>query len=141
MKVYYAKNKETIKKKNAEWREKNRDRRLTKAREYHWKNREKLLPLKREYSKRTKEKRAAYLRMIKYGLTDSLYDEMLTIQNGVCASCKINPAIVVDHDHSTGKVRGILCSQCNTSLGLLKEDPDLIGKLLEYCFLHGGSQQ
>jgi DNA-binding transcriptional MerR regulator len=56
-----------------------------------------------------------------FGLTIEQYADMLSEQDGVCAICHgINASgrrLAVDHDHVTGKIRGLLCSQCNTSLG------------------------
>ena len=72
----------------------------------------------------------------KYNIT---YFEWLTIiekQKGKCAICEIdldlNKDANVDHDHATGKIRGILCSFCNRALGLLKDDPSIIMKAYEY---------
>lgn len=59
----------------------------------------------------------------KYGITKEYYDTILIKQNGVCAICKkfrlrtIDRRMHIDHCHTTGKVRGILCSVCNTMLG------------------------
>lgn len=75
-----------------------------------------------------------------YGLTLAIFYTMFAEQQGNCASCarpmviqagKINSA-VVDHCHSTGKVRGLLCSGCNAGLGALREDPDVMRKLIQY---------
>lgn len=80
----------------------------------------------------------------KFGITSEEYDEMLSAQNGVCACCG-NPETVVghrstlprllavDHDHQTGKVRALLCGNCNTSLGRMGESPERIEKLLQYA--------
>jgi hypothetical protein len=62
----------------------------------------------------------------KYGVSVAQYDEMLAKQGGGCAICRVagdhprnrgNGALHVDHDHKTGRVRGILCATCNTALG------------------------
>jgi hypothetical protein len=61
---------------------------------------------------------------------------MLEQQNGVCAICHGNcttwKALSVDHDHRTGKVRGLLCQTCNTGIGALDDSPDLLRRALEY---------
>ena len=56
-----------------------------------------------------------------YGLTLESFDEMLKAQGGVCAICKQTDKtgkFLVDHDHETGKVRGLLCRRCNHIIGL-----------------------
>ena len=60
-----------------------------------------------------------YLRR-KYNITEAEYDALLAAQGGVCAICGKRPGRVrlgVDHDHATGKVRGLLCVRCNKALG------------------------
>ena len=55
-----------------------------------------------------------------YGLLSGDYDEMLVAQGGVCAICRRPPSdnpLDVDHDHTTGEVRGLLCHRCNVGLG------------------------
>jgi len=60
-----------------------------------------------------------------FGLTVSEYEEILKTQNGLCAICKkkqnAEKSLAVDHNHKTGNVRGLLCSNCNTALGLFKD--------------------
>lgn len=73
----------------------------------------------------------------KYGLTVAEYERMLAEQSGVCAVCKgpetrAGFVLGVDHDHATGEVRGLLCTKCNTALGLLDDDPERIRLLSEY---------
>jgi len=78
----------------------------------------------------------------KYEITQEDFDIMFQAQNGVCASCgnaetAKNPAgevrpLSIDHCHRLNVVRGLLCSRCNTSLGLLFEDPNRIKALLKY---------
>jgi len=77
---------------------------------------------------RNKEKNKDHQLKYKFGITLEDFDRMVESQNGLCAICdgenvKINGKIVslaVDHNHETGKVRGLLCNGCNTSLGRLK---------------------
>ena len=57
---------------------------------------------------------------VKYGITEADYDRMAKVQGGVCAICKCRQRfqkLAVDHDHKTGKVRGLLCVSCNRGLG------------------------
>lgn len=76
----------------------------------------------------------------KYGITLEDYDTMLAKQNNVCAICQQPCAtgmnLAVDHDHSTGKVRALLCKNCNTAIGLLGEDTDRMAKAIEYIQSH-----
>jgi hypothetical protein len=60
-----------------------------------------------------------------FGISLSEYNKMLEDQGGFCAICggvDQNKALAVDHDHETGEIRGLLCSKCNTTLGLIHDD-------------------
>ncbi|MEU7577584.1 endonuclease VII domain-containing protein [Streptomyces sp. NPDC041068] len=70
--------------------------------------------------------------MRKYGMTEAERDEMIASQKGVCCICLAAPAVHVDHCHETGKVRGVLCFNCNSGLGLLKEDTDAMHRAAAY---------
>jgi len=76
----------------------------------------------------------------KYGITQSEYLEILVAQNYVCAVCKRDEvrdaALAVDHCHVTGKIRGLLCTKCNTAIGLLDDSPGLAVVLLDYMKKH-----
>jgi hypothetical protein len=78
-----------------------------------------------------------------YGITLSDYNQMFEAQGGRCAAClrteiKCDPRtktarnLCIDHDHITGQVRGLLCSECNTALGLLQEKPSRAKALIGY---------
>lgn len=67
-----------------------------------------------------------------YGISLIEWDEMMLNQGGRCAVCDTETKLCVDHDHKTGKVRGLLCNKCNTALGLLKESKQTITALLNY---------
>ena len=71
----------------------------------------------------------------RFEISPTVYDDMLEKQHGKCAICHEPPTtrnLAVDHNHETGEVRSLLCSACNTALGLLKEDPARIRALLNY---------
>jgi len=69
-----------------------------------------------------------------YGITLEDYDALLATQGGVCVICHngTDEPLHVDHDHTTGKVRGLLCSNCNTGIGLLKDDPVRLRAAADY---------
>jgi len=72
----------------------------------------------------------------RFGVTTEQYDEMLARQNGGCAICgKTNPnghRLAIDHNHRSGKVRGLLCRNCNSAIGQLLDSPELIRKAADY---------
>lgn len=73
----------------------------------------------------------------KWGLTIAEYDAMLAAQGGGCAVCKTQTPggmgrFPVDHDHVTGKIRGLLCNLCNVGLGHLKDSPTLLRQAADY---------
>lgn len=72
-----------------------------------------------------------------YNLTPNDVDEMFAQQGGVCAICGQEPERrVVDHCHKSGKVRGGLCDTCNRSLGLLKDNVDVLMSAAAYLIQH-----
>ena len=75
-----------------------------------------------------KEERAT---MKRYGLSPKEFLEMLDKQGGHCALCD-GPAVCVDHNHTTGKVRGLLCVPCNLGLGYLTRMVERIGLIEDY---------
>lgn len=80
-----------------------------------------------------------------YDLSLAEYGDMLVAQNGVCAICKkqeravvngFHKPLAVDHNHSTGKIRGLLCSGCNQAIGLLCEDTSILANAIKYLDSH-----
>ena len=67
-----------------------------------------------------------------YGLTTADLEALVEAQGGLCAICETKPAAHVDHDHVTGKIRGVLCFTCNVALGQLKDDAALFRKAIDY---------
>lgn len=72
------------------------------------------------------------MRMREYGLTQEVFEYMLEAQGKACAICRMvfgetkSDAPHVDHDHTTGKVRGLLCINCNFLIGHCREEPALL---------------
>ena len=67
-----------------------------------------------------------------YNLGEHDYVELVDKQGGQCVICGKTCALVVDHCHTSGRVRGLLCSLCNTGLGALGDDPDRLRAAAEY---------
>jgi hypothetical protein len=69
-----------------------------------------------------------------YGLTPELYDEMRAAQGGMCAICSKagNRRLAVDHDHVTGRVRGLLCDLCNKAIGALGDTAEGVMRAVAY---------
>jgi len=71
----------------------------------------------------------------KYGISQAEYDAMLEKQGGVCRICggTNGPRILhVDHHHGTGAVRGLLCTNCNTGLGMFQDNPNFLSQAMTY---------
>ena len=132
-------------------RKRESEKRIREADPVLWSERQKkyFSTYKQKHPDRVKEQ--DYRRNLKdrFGLTVEQYDEMLRRQGGVCI-CGTAPGakrLAVDHDwkccpskKSCGKcVRGLLCSNCNTALGLLKENKETIAKLLDYMEKHANT--
>lgn len=76
-----------------------------------------------------------YLRNIiqnRYGITQSDYEDLLEKQAHRCATCKKKRKLVVDHDHQSGKVRGLLCDPCNITLGKVNDRVDTLQAMIRY---------
>ena len=73
-----------------------------------------------------------YHYMDRYGIGLQEFTSLLFTQGGLCAACNRRPGTQVDHDHTTGEVRGILCLECNAALGALRDDPEKILRAIAY---------
>lgn len=73
-----------------------------------------------------------------YGMTLEDYESLVTLHNGVCAICGEKPTkgrgkkLHIDHDHATGKIRGLLCGQCNSALGNFKDNVAILKSAIKY---------
>ncbi len=143
---------------NIKWHAANRAKNNARSREYHrthkaeisessraWRvlNAEKIRINDRAKYRRNPDKvRRSHMKM--YGLTIERYEQMLEAQSGVCALCgrtnKNGYRLAVDHDHETGRVRGLLCTNCNNGLGRFKDNPGLLRKAADYITEHKGDK-
>lgn len=81
----------------------------------------------------------------RYGLSVDGYNAMLAAQNGLCAICYEPETamragrlvlLAVDHDHRTGRIRGLLCNHCNRALGAVRDKVDVLQKAIDYLQRH-----
>lgn len=121
------------------WYYKNKEAVLQKRREYRINNKDKLLLRERKNDKdptRIKHKEDRRLKRL-YGITSTEYDNLFTKQNGLCAICKSTKStnskkFHIDHNHTNGKVRALLCNHCNIGLGHFKDSINLLQTAIEY---------
>lgn len=138
-KKWYEENKERLKVRMKENRAQNLDRDKKRSRDWYWDNRELSIERVKRNSAipENKLKKRGQTLKYNYGISLDDYEEMFISQNGRCAICEIHQddlsyRLHVDHNHTTGKVRKLLCSKCNMAIGLLDENPKLIARALEY---------
>ena len=106
------------------WKEKNRERVAANVAAWHVANRD----------------RRRYYRIEKaYGLTRDAYESMYKAQSGKCAICECQQPkskLHIDHDHSSGSVRALLCFRCNAGIGLFWDKSELLAKASAYIERH-----
>ena len=124
-KKYQVDNREKCNEKSRRWANKNKGIKSAYARKYH-----KKYPLKRRIKT-----------LSKHGLTMDDYALLMEQQNGLCAICGIpqvemNRKFYVDHCHETGKVRGLLCIKCNTGIGNLNDNLQVLKNAVTYLEKH-----
>jgi len=105
----------------------------------HYANRKTILAKGRESYRKNgglskEERRRANLKH-SYGMTLEEYQERFDAQNGVCAICseaEPRKMLAVDHCHVSGQLRALLCTKCNTGIGLFRDDPTLLERAIAY---------
>lgn len=149
---YYLKNKKHILEKSAQYYATHRERVLKRiseankkdpiparerAKEFALENPEKIKKYQKTWKERHPEKRKVYTRNSRiraYGIEPEVYYAMLEKQSHKCAICgeeSKQRTMNIDHNHKTGKVRGLLCNGCNLSLGHLEKD-EWVKKATQY---------
>jgi len=111
-----------------------------KRRGYRAEHGEAVRTMEKKYNAIHRKEKNAQKRFQTYGLSQSAFDTMLTNQGHVCAICGKAPwngrNPHVDHDHKTGKIRGILCNRCNVGVGMVLDDPKIARAMADYLESH-----
>jgi len=117
------------KKNKAEWHQKNAEKSRAATKKWREKNLERSRKLARESTRRLNMRN-------KYGITEAEYNAALELQNHHCAICGCDKPEkrewAIDHDHITNRFRGVLCHQCNTALGLVKDNVATLAAMIRY---------
>lgn len=121
------------------WEQANKEKRANYQRDWASANPEKIkaYALKYYYANPTKSAtKREKQKLRQWGLTIEQYEELLKRQNGVCAicnkACSSGRKLAIDHDHKTGRIRGLLCSNCNLGLGKFFDNKELLRKAISY---------
>lgn len=116
---------------SAEYRQRNQKKVLESGKKYREKNREKILASARRRGKLRRFREA--------NLTESDFYRLLSLQSHRCKICRriLLKKTCLDHCHATGRVRGILCNNCNTGLGLFKDSPEILRNAVDYLLSSG----
>jgi hypothetical protein len=141
---FYAQCKSCITKMNVAWRKNNPDKAKLIHNRAHAKARNARTPdaverdnqyLRDWYKKNRPQARERQLKKT-YGITLAEFEDMRAAQSDTCAICGTSERgrrdWNVDHDHTTGAVRGLLCEQCNFGLGQFRDNPELLEKAALY---------
>lgn len=146
-KLYYEQNKEVLNEKQRlmydplkrkHRYERNKSHILNRCRQYYSKNKENIKFKHLSYRLTNKHKSTIYLINKRYGIGAEEYEKMKLRQENRCAICSTHAEdtkrkiLYVDHDHKTGYVRSLLCHDCNSGIGFLKDSEDLFMKAIEY---------
>jgi recombination endonuclease VII len=105
------------------------------VRAYHRRNPEKHREYNKDWARRNPERKKDIALKVTKGVEFGTYDRMFEAQGGRCAICKNPPGAQrfhLDHCHDSGKVRGLLCSCCNTGIGQLKHDETILLNAISY---------
>lgn len=156
VKKHRIENREDLLLKEKMYRDENRERLRLRDRIYKNKiykeKKEIILKRSKEWHKKNKDKRRTYRIKKIYGINIDQYNEMNEKQKNTCAICKKPESVFsnqgnkikslsVDHNHITGKVRGLLCSKCNCLIGYSLESVDLLQEAIKYLKEHSDDSE
>jgi hypothetical protein len=132
-KQYKDNHREEITIKTKQWRENNVD----KIKQFPSHSKENRSKVYKKYHMNNKENTRRYKIKKKYDITLEQYNEMVDAQQGKCKICgthqdELKKLLVIDHNHDTNIVRGLLCDKCNRGLGHFNDDVNLLSQAIEY---------
>jgi len=132
---HYAERREVFNERSRRYQQENkemiREKRLTKYRE----DSEAINAYHRQYRRDHPAAQRGWLMKSRYGVTLEEYRELYDKQTGQCAICGISvpfPKLSVDHNHESGKIRGLLCQNCNAGIGMLGDAPERLTRAAQY---------
>ncbi len=148
IKNYYAKRDEKIAY-SVQWKKENRERVNAQVREDKKNNPEKYSAWDKAYRERNGDRLIELAAATRRGISIEEYHAMIEKQENKCAICKQEEKrkssrsdevtrLCIDHDHDTGVVRELLCHDCNTALGKMKDSPELMLAGADYLLKHKG---
>ncbi len=132
------------KKNHQAWYQKNKAKVIIVARKWRCRNRERTNENNRKWREKNKERHKLNQRKAlckRFGIEVKDYDELFSKQKGLCAICGKKETMIyqgaprnlsIDHDHATGRVRGLLCQKCNIMLGGANDNINTLTKAIEY---------
>ena len=128
-----------------EWAKRNPDKKKAALLRWRAENKEYTMGANRDYKNRHKDKIAACARAnaLKrhYNLTVDDFAALIKRQGGVCAICGRDVRLGVDHCHDSGRVRGLLCRECNFGVGLFRDDRELLRRAITYLESASGKEE
>lgn len=145
--ILYLRDAENHNKRTRENYYKNKDKILKTCKEYYNRNRETVLERCKEYRDKNSDIINGKYRGIKrrkqrissYGITEKYVQDLMDSQKGCCAICNTSLVVpeskvsyCIDHNHTTGEVRGLLCSKCNTLLGFALDNKEILSSAIKY---------
>lgn len=121
-----------------------REDRASYHRKWYKKNKARIRKIARVYARQHPEKNTSSRLKTVFGITLDEYNDMLKSQDERCAICgrhyteasRDKRRLAVDHDHKTGRIRGLLCTNCNGAIGRFSDSVELMSKAIEYLNLH-----
>jgi len=124
--IYYITNKDKVLEQCRQWRIKNRGK--IKKRDNTWYINNKKIVLEKQYEYNLKRY---------YGINIEQYNDLFSKQEGKCSICNkhqttLKNKLVVDHDHATGEIRGLLCKKCNVMIGFAEENIEILENTINY---------
>lgn len=140
--IYYQKHKKRLKLLRKEYDRINSEHIKKLRRKRYKQDPEKYKERSRKYQKSHIQEKKEYDLKRKFGITQEEYNKILKDQNSVCFLClnvetrkhknTITQRLSIDHDHKTGKIRGLLCNNCNRGIGLLQDNSEILKRAVFY---------